>query len=246
MEVISDIVQQFVDPHKLTFCCQIIVGIRQRTDEMSCEKPVQHQEKIALELDTHLLFKFLFIQLPADHGPDVLIEGIVFVNGIKAAFQDVGTDIQFISVQDHALAGLADNFEIPVIQLITQLFEVTDQSGAANIHFVSQLIGQKRLVCPHQFPEHIVLTAARRIEKSVRVADPFIYFLIFGRIENPEAVTSLDAFNRSTSFKILIELPYVIADRSLADAQLLCYYCHGQTGFRAKNPQDTCCPVVCE
>ena len=162
---------------------------------MPCQEAVDHQEQITLELEADLFFECFFRQLLPDHFTDVFIEGVIAVDGIKAVFQDIGADIQLVSVQDHAFAGFSDNLDIPGIQLFTELFQIADQGSSAHIHFISQFICQKGLVCPHELAENIVLPSPRSIKDAVGITDFFKYFLISYRIENPETVSSLNSFD---------------------------------------------------
>ena len=242
----SDPVDQLIQLEKLAVGCQIIVGVRQFADEMAGEKAVHHKEQIALEPLSHLFLKCLLFERFPDQFLDFLIQRVIAVQGVKAVFQHVSADIQFLPVKDHSLTRLSHYAQAEGLDLLAELLQIADQSSPAHIHLVSEFICEERCVRPHQLSEHISLPPPRRAEKTVYIA----YFLksafVLFRVKNPQAVASLIPLNGSASAQILVQLPDIIADRPLADAQFLCHRGDSNTGFMSENLQYFRCPVVCK
>ena len=242
----SDPVEQLIHLEKLAVRSQIVIGVRQFADKMPGEKAIHHKKQVALEALSHLFLKGPLFQCFHDQFLNIAVQRIIAVKGVKTILQHVGADIQLLPVQDHSLTCLSHNAEAERLDLLAKLFQVADQRGPAHIHFVSELICQKRRVRAHKLSEHISLPPSRRTEYTVDIA----YFLksafVLLCVKNPQTVSSLIPFYCCTSAQILVQLADIIPDRPLADTQFLRHGSDRYARFMSENLQNISCPVICK
>ena len=120
-------------------------------------------------------------------------------------------------MQDHTLAGLADNFKIPWRQFFPQLFQVVDKCCPSNVHLIRKLVREERSIRAHQFSEDIVLSSAKRAEHTVNPAYLLIFFFIGDRVKYAKMISSLHSFEPRAVFQVRIKLFNIIADRAFTD-----------------------------
>ena len=148
-------------------------------------------------------------------------------------------------MQDHTLAGLADDLQVPWSQFFPQFFQIIDKRSPTDIHLIRELISQKRSVSAHKFSEHIILSPAQRSEHAVNLTYLFIFFFIGEGVKNTKVVSSLYTLEPCSILEVHIKLFNIIADSALADRKLSGQFGNSHAGSGSKETKNACRPIVC-